>query len=91
MIAIFISLAYFLFLAMDSVLTEFIQRTHADPALARDLLEATEWNVDAAEAAYHSLQDTHTVDLPDYEYNPSKPVGVEPAGHYYGGGGMLFK
>ena len=61
---------------MDSILTEFITRTRADPALAQDLLEATEWNLDAAIAAYESLHDTKAVDVPEYVYNPSKWVGL---------------
>ena len=62
---------------MDSILTEFIDRTRADPALAQDLLEATEWNLDAAIAAYDSLHETKAVEAPEYVYNPSK----------WGGGG----
>ncbi len=62
---------------MDSILTEFIQRSKADPALAQDLLEATEWNMEAALLAYESLQETRVVEPPEYEYNPSKyTVGV---------------
>ena len=57
---------------MDSILTEFIERTEADPALARDLLEATEWNLDMAVMAYESLHDTKSVEPQEYVYNPSK-------------------
>ena len=59
---------------MDSILTEFLQRTSADPALAQDLLEAVEWNLDAAVSAYSNLHDTKTVEAQEYEYNPSKDV-----------------
>lgn len=55
---------------MDSILTEFIQRTKADPALAQDLLEATEWNLDMAETAYNSLQETRAVEPQEYVYDP---------------------
>ena len=57
---------------MDAVLTEFIHRTNADPALAQDLLEATEWDVDAAVQAYEGLKDTQAVLPQEYEYNPSE-------------------
>ena len=57
---------------MDLILTDFIQRTNVDPSLAHDLLEATEWDMDAAMIAYESIQDTWAVDPPEYEYNPSK-------------------
>lgn len=42
----------------EQKLSEFIQRTKADPALAEDLLEATEWDLEAAMAAYASLNVT---------------------------------
>ena len=57
---------------MDTILSDFIGRTNADPALAHDLLDATEWNLDAALAAYESLHDTHTTDVPDFHYDPSE-------------------
>jgi hypothetical protein len=57
---------------MDSILTEFIQRTKADPALAQDLLEATEWNLDMAVIAFESLQETKTEEPQEYVYDPSK-------------------
>ncbi len=47
--------------SMDQILTEFITRTKADPALAHDLLEATEWQLEAALEAYQGLHDTHAV------------------------------
>ncbi len=56
----------------DSVLTTLIERTHADPALARDLLDATQWDLEAAVSAYHSLYDTASVEPEEYQYNPSK-------------------
>ncbi len=61
---------------MDSILTEFLQRTSADPALAQDLLEAVEWNLDAAVCAYSNLHDTKTVEVPEYQYNPSKELFI---------------
>lgn len=57
---------------MDSILTEFIHRTKADPALAQDLLEATEWNLDMAVMAFDSIQETKVVEPPEYVYDPSK-------------------
>ena len=56
----------------DSVLTTFIERTRADPALARDLLDATEWNLEAAVSAYHGLYDTKAVEPQEYQYDPSE-------------------
>lgn len=64
---------------MDSILTEFLQRTNADPSLAQDLLEAVEWNLDAAVSVYSNLHDTKAVDVPEYEYDPSKPMLVAAA------------
>lgn len=58
---------------MDKILTDFIEQTRAEPSLAHDLLEATEWNMDAALLAYESFKDTRAVDPhADYHYNPSK-------------------
>ena len=57
---------------MDSILTEFIQRTRADPALAQDLLEATDWNLDMAIMTYDSFHETKVVEPPEYVYDPSK-------------------
>ena len=57
---------------MDSVLSEFIERTKAEPALARDLLEATNWNLDMAIMTYNSFQETKVVNPPEYVYDPSK-------------------
>jgi len=56
---------------MDQVLTDFIQRTKAEPSLARDLLEATDWNLDSALLAYESLNDTQAVQPQEFQYNPS--------------------
>ncbi len=56
----------------DSVLSTFIERTHVDPALARDLLDATDWNLEAAVTAYHSLYDTKTVEPEEYQYDLSE-------------------
>ena len=42
----------------DQKLTEFLQRTKADPSLAQDLLDATEWDLEAALAAYAGLNVT---------------------------------
>lgn len=58
--------------AMDIILTNFISQTRADPALAQDLLEATNWDMDAAILAFESLQDTRAVEPPEYQYDPSK-------------------
>ena len=43
---------------MDAILTEFIQRTKADPALAQDLLDATLWDLEAAIAAFEGFNIT---------------------------------
>ena len=44
---------------MDAILTEFIQRTKADPSLAQDLLEATQWDLEAAIAAFEGFNITY--------------------------------
>ena len=59
---------------MDSILTKFVSRTKADPALAHDLLEATGWELEAALTAYQGLHDTHAVvpeDELDFGFDPS--------------------
>ncbi len=70
----------------DSVLTTFIERTHADPALARDLLDATDWHLEEAVTAYHSLYDTKTVEPEEYQYDPSEfieNIFVVPSNYGY--------
>ena len=57
---------------MDQVLSDFIERTKVEPSLARDLLEATDWNLDNAVLAYESLNETSAVEPQEYQYNPSK-------------------
>ena len=57
---------------MDSILSDFIGRTQADPALAQDLLDAAEWNLEAALAIYDGLKDTRAVEPPEYQYDPSE-------------------
>ena len=63
----------YLLLMMDSVLSDFIGRTHADPALAQDLLDAAEWNLEAAIALFDGLKDTRAVEPEEEEfhYDPS--------------------
>ena len=48
-------------LRMDDILTEFITRTRADAALAHDLLEAAEWNLDNAVGMYCGFMSTSPV------------------------------
>lgn len=50
---------------MDEILTEFLAQTHADAALAHDLLEATEWNLDSALAMYDGFMNTQAVQPED--------------------------
>ena len=57
---------------MDTILTDFISRTKADPALAHDLLDAADWNLEAALAIFDGLKETRAVELPEYEYDPSE-------------------
>ena len=54
----------------DQKLTEFIQQTKADPSLAQDLLEATEWNLEAAIAAHKGLN--VTFEKKNYENDSGK-------------------
>lgn len=57
---------------MDSVLSDFIGRTHADPALAQDLLDAADWNMESALALFDGLKDTRAVEPEEeYHYDPS--------------------
>ena len=63
----------YLSLTMDSVLSDFIGRTHADPALAQDLLDAANWNIESALALFDGLKDTRAVEPEEeYQYDPSK-------------------
>ena len=57
---------------MDAILTDFIGRTQADPALAQDILDASGWDMDAALAVFDSLRDTRAVEPAEYEYDPSE-------------------
>ena len=50
---------------MDDILTEFLSRTQSDAALAHDLLEAAEWNLDTALTMYDGFMDTQTVQPDD--------------------------
>ena len=57
---------------MDTVLSDFIDRTHADPALAQDLLDAAGWNIESAIALFDGLKDTRAVEPEEeYQYDPS--------------------
>ena len=59
-------------LTMDSVLSDFIGRTHADPAFAQDLLEAAGWNMESALALFDGLKDTRAIEPEEYHYDPSE-------------------
>ncbi len=59
---------------MDQVLSDFIERTKAEPSLARDLLEATDWSLDSALLAYESLNETSAVQSQDFHYDPSNQL-----------------
>ena len=50
---------------MDDILTEFVTRTHSDAALAHDLLEAAEWNLDRALDMYDGFLNTQAVQPED--------------------------
>ena len=50
---------------MDDILTEFVAQTHADAALAHDLLEAAEWNLDRALTMYDGFMNTQAVEPED--------------------------
>ncbi len=43
---------------MQKIHSDFVTRTKADPALAQDLLDATNWNIEAALEAYKGLSIT---------------------------------
>lgn len=50
---------------MDDILTEFVSQTQADAALAHDLLEAAEWNLDRALTMYDGFMNTQAVEPED--------------------------
>ena len=50
---------------MDDILTEFVSQTQADAALAHDLLEAAEWNLDRALSMYSGFMNTQAVEPED--------------------------
>ena len=41
----------------DSILTEFIDHTHVEPALASDLLDATGWDLSRALSTFEGMKD----------------------------------
>ena len=45
---------------MRQIHSDFVNQTEADPALAQDLLDATDWNMEAALQAYKGLSITYT-------------------------------
>ncbi|KAE8617534.1 hypothetical protein XENTR_v10009109 [Xenopus tropicalis] len=51
-------------LDMDSVLSDFVRSTGAEPGLARDLLEGKNWDLTAALSDYEQLRQVHTANLP---------------------------
>ncbi|XP_063305213.1 OTU domain-containing protein 7A [Pelobates fuscus] len=51
-------------LDMDSVLSDFVRSTGAEPGLARDLLEGKNWDLTAALSDYEQLRQVNTANLP---------------------------
>ncbi|XP_060709581.1 OTU domain-containing protein 7A [Hemiscyllium ocellatum] len=49
---------------MDSVLSDFVRSTGAEPGLARDLLEGKNWDLSAALNDFEQLRQVHTGNLP---------------------------
>ncbi|XP_067090831.1 OTU domain-containing protein 7A [Osmerus mordax] len=49
---------------MDTVLSDFVRSTGAEPGLARDLLEGKNWDLSAALNDYEQLRQVHTANLP---------------------------
>ncbi|KAL1007741.1 hypothetical protein UPYG_G00091020 [Umbra pygmaea] len=49
---------------MDTVLSDFVRSTGAEPGLARDLLEGKNWDLSAALNDYEELRQVHTANLP---------------------------
>ena len=45
---------------MRKIHSDFVNQTQADPALAQDLLDATNWDMKAALQAFKGLSVTHT-------------------------------
>ena len=60
----------------DEILTEFVTQTRADAALAHDLLEAAEWNLDHALHMYEGFMNTQAVQPEDQisEFNMSNEL-----------------
>ncbi|XP_054719897.1 OTU domain-containing protein 7B-like [Uloborus diversus] len=61
---------------MDTILSEFITRTKADPGLARDLLEGHEWDLQSALSAFYMLKGITTGPKP----KESVPVPIKLSG-----------
>ncbi|XP_030225823.1 OTU domain-containing protein 7B isoform X2 [Gadus morhua] len=60
---------------MDTVLSEFVRSTGAEPGLARDLLEGKNWDITAALSDFEQLRQVHAGNLPysfgeDRKYPP---------------------
>nr|XP_006007684.1 PREDICTED: OTU domain-containing protein 7B isoform X2 [Latimeria chalumnae] len=51
-------------LDMDSVLSDFVRSTGAEPGLARDLLEGKNWDLSAALSDFEQLRQVHAGNLP---------------------------
>ena len=79
-------------LRMDDILTEFITRTRADAALAHDLLEAAEWNLDKAVGMYCGFMSTSPVQ-PEDQISESPTctmyIHVHVQDLFFGGGGLF--
>lgn len=43
----------------EKILSDFVSQTNADPSFAQDLLEATDWDILSALAAFEGLNVTH--------------------------------
>ncbi|XP_067878726.1 OTU domain-containing protein 7B isoform X2 [Heterodontus francisci] len=63
-------------LDMDTVLSDFVRSTGAEPGLARDLLEGKNWDITAALSDFEQLRQVNAGNLP-YSFNEGRGVKVQ--------------
>ncbi|XP_048476365.1 OTU domain-containing protein 7B-like isoform X4 [Rhincodon typus] len=63
-------------LDMDTVLSDFVRSTGAEPGLARDLLEGKNWDITAALSDFEQLRQVNAGNLP-YSFNEGRGVKMQ--------------
>ncbi|XP_078390251.1 OTU domain-containing protein 7B isoform X2 [Cetorhinus maximus] len=61
---------------MDTVLSDFVRSTGAEPGLARDLLEGKNWDITAALSDFEQLRQVNAGNFP-YSFNEGRGVKVQ--------------